>query len=130
MTGQVKEEILTRLGELGVEVAHGRVAFRPRLLRASELVAGPATFEAVSHDGTPLPVAVPAGGLAFTLCQVPVVYSRTDGPAWIRVVNADGSSARRAGDSLDPSESRALLDRAGALARVEVGVPASSLRAG
>jgi hypothetical protein len=52
MTGQVKEEILTRWGELGLRVRHGRVHFDPVLLDAAEL-----------------PV-------AFTWAQVPYRYQR------------------------------------------------------
>ena len=37
MTGQVKEEILTRWGELGLRVRHGRVHFDPVLLDAAEI---------------------------------------------------------------------------------------------
>ena len=40
MTGSVKEEILTRLGELGVEVKAGRLPFEPTLLAASEPLTG------------------------------------------------------------------------------------------
>ena len=36
MTGQVKEEILTRFGELGLRVSDGTVRFEPSLLRPSE----------------------------------------------------------------------------------------------
>src|SRR5690606_32056530 len=42
MTGQVKEEILTRFGELGVTVADGIVTFAPRLLAQSEFLREPA----------------------------------------------------------------------------------------
>ena len=41
MTGQVKEEILTRLGELGLRVEGGRVVVRPVLLRADEWTTDP-----------------------------------------------------------------------------------------
>jgi hypothetical protein len=44
MTGQVKEEILTRLGELGVRVADGAVRFRPLLLREGEFLDRPAEY--------------------------------------------------------------------------------------
>jgi hypothetical protein len=40
MTGQVKEEILTRWGELGLRVRGGRVHFHPVLLDAAELAGG------------------------------------------------------------------------------------------
>ena len=39
MTGQVKEEVLTRWGELGLRVRHGRVHFQPVLLDSAELPA-------------------------------------------------------------------------------------------
>ena len=42
MTGQVKEEILTRFGELGIRVSDGRVRFQPTLLRPQELLREPA----------------------------------------------------------------------------------------
>ena len=38
MTGQVKEEILTRLGELGVLVKQGKLFFAPSLLRRDEFL--------------------------------------------------------------------------------------------
>ncbi|MCY7288693.1 MAG: hypothetical protein LH624_10715, partial [Cryobacterium sp.] len=41
MTGQVKEEVLTRLGELGLRVEDGRIRLRPTLLRASEWTTTP-----------------------------------------------------------------------------------------
>jgi hypothetical protein len=130
MTGQVKEEILTRLGELGVRVKAGRVAFRPRLLLATEFLAAPAVFEACGHDGESVTVDVPADGLAFTYCAVPVVLVRVDGPGWLKVTTREGRVTTSAGDELDPETSRSLLERRGEIARIEVGVPARSLRAG
>ena len=44
MTGQVKEEILTRQGELGVRIRDGRLYFQPLLLRRRELCDGPDEF--------------------------------------------------------------------------------------
>ncbi|MBP7520566.1 MAG: hypothetical protein KA896_09025, partial [Leptothrix sp. (in: Bacteria)] len=40
MTGQVKEEILTRWGELGLRLAGGRIHFCPVLTDAAEVPAG------------------------------------------------------------------------------------------
>jgi hypothetical protein len=44
MTGQVKEEILTRWGELGVAVQDGRLHFSPTLLRDDEFLTAPDSF--------------------------------------------------------------------------------------
>jgi hypothetical protein len=56
MTGQVKEEILTRWGELGLRVQRGRVHFDPVLLDETELPEG--------------------GVLTFTWARVPYRYRR------------------------------------------------------
>jgi hypothetical protein len=69
MTGQVKEEILTRWGELGLRVKGGRVHFDPVLLDAAELPEG--------------------GALRFTWARLPFTYRR--GPATrLRVRTAAG----------------------------------------
>ena len=44
LTGQVKEDILCRFGELGVSVREGCIHFEPRLLRQEEFLSSPATF--------------------------------------------------------------------------------------
>lgn len=44
MTGQVKEDILSRFGELGVFVTEGKLGFNPRLLRVEEFLNIPKTF--------------------------------------------------------------------------------------
>lgn len=56
MTGQVKEEILTRWGELGLRVQGGRVHFQPVLLDLDEIA--------------------PDGALRFTWAGVPYTYRR------------------------------------------------------
>ena len=69
MTGQVKEEILTRWGELGLRVQGGRMRFDPALLDATEIPAD--------------------GALTFTLARVP--YAIRTGPATrVRVRTAAG----------------------------------------
>jgi len=78
MTGQVKEEILTRFGELGLRVGDGAVQFDPSLLRACEFVAVPRPFRFLDVKGQWHELSVPASGLAFTWCQVPLVYHLDD----------------------------------------------------
>ena len=45
MTGQVKEDILSRFGELGVYVNNGKLLFNPRLLRVDEFLKEPVIFK-------------------------------------------------------------------------------------
>jgi len=74
MTGQVKEEMLTRFGELGVRVSDGGVQFDPALLRDREFIPAPQPFRFLAVDGQWRELTIPASGLAFTWCQVPLVY--------------------------------------------------------
>jgi hypothetical protein len=123
MTGQVKEEILTRLGELGVRVDGGLVSFRPVMLQSTELIDEPAVFEYVRLDGSPASLDLPAGSLAFTFCGVPVVYRATGEKASIEINSPGGARKRIDGDTLDPRTSRALLGRTGEIVRIDVLVP-------
>jgi hypothetical protein len=127
MTGQVKEEILTRFGELGVRAEDGIVSFHPVMLRDTEFTGPGGPFRGVDVAGRDRVIDVPAGGLAFTFVQVPVVYTRTPGEAFIRVARADGAVSKRPGDRLDADESRALLSRDGSVVRIDVAVPEKTL---
>jgi hypothetical protein len=128
MTGQVKEEILARFGELGVRVRSGIVEFAPTLLRASEFLAAPATFRCPDANGITRPIDLAPGELAFSFAQVPVVYVREEKRPWIRVTRAGGEASERDGGRLDPAESAALLSRDGTVTRIDVGVPLDRLR--
>ncbi len=119
MTGQVKEAILARLGELGVVVADGHLAFRPRLLRRSEALEAPATLEVVGVDGKTERLALGAGDLAFTICQVPVIYHLGEARR-IAVVGADGQVRTLDGDRLGRRTSQAIFGRSGSVRRLEV----------
>ena len=111
MTGQVKEEILTRFGELGVRIEDGAVAFRPVLLTRREFLKEPGTYHTYGLNGAPVSIEVPAGSLAFSFCQVPVVYQLTRDETWIRVTHADATSSDLEGARLDPEYSRKLFGR-------------------
>ena len=74
MTGQVKEELVTRMGELGVFVERGAISFDPVLLRKQEFTDAPTVFEYIDVQGQQQSIELPAGSLAYTFCQVPVVY--------------------------------------------------------
>jgi hypothetical protein len=121
MTGQVKEEILTRFGELGVRVEAGRIRFDPVLLRPEEFFATPETFAYVALDGSRHETSLAPGSLAFTLCQVPVIYRRSD-TREIRVTLADGRARGIEGSTLPPEESAEVFRRTGRITEIEVSL--------
>ncbi len=127
MTGQVKEEILTRLGELGVHVEGGTIRFKPLLVRPSEFVTEPTEFRYDDLQGRERVLPLPAGSLAFTFCQVPIVYERIQGGPRVRITLADGSTREHAGDTLDAELAETLFTRTGHIERIRVGIPAHTL---
>ena len=127
MTGQVKEEILTRFGELGVQVEEGVVRFNPIILRREEFLQVPASYRFYDLQGSLRPIDLSADMLGFSFCQVPVVYKLTVEEPWIRVIGANGESRKSQGNRLTPGDSQDLFKRTGGVSLIEVGVPESSL---
>jgi len=121
MTGQVKEEVLTRFGELGVKVHDGTASFHPALLRRREFTNGPASFAYLDVTGTWQELTVPESGLAFTWCQVPVIYRLQAGEEpRLRATLEDGSVRLIEGSSLPAAESEALFLRTGRIRRLDL----------
>ncbi len=74
MTGQVKEDVLCRFGELGVFVENGHLLFYPRLLRRQEFLDAPREFiyTDINKESKSLPLE--KNTICFTYCQIPIVY--------------------------------------------------------
>lgn len=121
MTGQVKEEVLTRLLELGVEVTDACVSFKPTLLRRSEFLASAETLRYFDVVGTPQEVSLEAGELGFTYCQVPIVMTTAD-LASISLHTIDGEVETVAGSVLSAEQSEALFKKNGRYVRLDVQV--------
>ena len=126
MTGQVKEEILTRLGELGVRVTDGIVRFVPRLLSMDEFLTTPANWSVVGHDVRSHTIALDAGTLGFTVAGTPIVFHLGDHARTV-VRHADGSIEEIENDVLSYAASRSLLSRDARIERIDVTVPRASL---
>jgi hypothetical protein len=113
LTGQVKEGILCRFGELGVRFEHGAIRFHPRLLRAAEFAADE------SGDRT----------LSFTLAGTPVRYrcreSLNDAMVTVRFT---GGQQRVHPDGLLPAGPAAeIIRRSGCIECIDVDIPAGWL---
>jgi hypothetical protein len=119
LTGQVKEDILCRFGELGVCVREGQIAFRPRLLRSAEFLTEPADFRYYDVAGVQRWLRLPHQSLAFTYCQVPIVYQLAKTSRLVAVLR-DGGAYSSQEPVLDPALSRSVFDREGEVRRVTV----------
>lgn len=121
MTGQVKEDILSRIGELGAIVTNGALSFRPGLLRAIEFQATAGTFSYVDVDGNEQTLDYPANSLCFTYCQVPVVYT-LGADAGISLHFVDGDTTTVSGYTLGVENSKQLFQRTGKITHLQVGL--------
>ena len=122
MTGQVKEEILTRTGELGVHVDQGRLSFAPVLLDRSEFFTAPHAFGFIDLEGHERSWQLGPDSLAFTAFQIPVCYVLGD-RATITLEHAAGGVTLVEGSLLPESESRHLFERDGFYRSITVTLP-------
>ncbi|MEM6261470.1 MAG: hypothetical protein AAGI38_03105 [Bacteroidota bacterium] len=119
MTGQVKEDILSRWAELGVCVEGGTLHFMPVLLRRSEFLTEEQSFTYVHRTGKVTEMMVPADALAFTYCQVPVVYTRSPEER-ILLKYEDGSTQAIPGLRLPADLSESIFNRDHSIVSIEV----------
>ena len=127
MTGQVKEDILTRFGELGVYVKNGQISFAPTLLRKSEFLNEEKVFKYVDLNLEHKELALEPNSLAFTYCQVPVVYKLSDESS-IEVIQSDASRTVTKGSVLGKSLSESMFHRKGEVLQVNVAINKTVLR--
>ena len=127
MTGQVKEDILVRWGELGIRIEGGCLSFKPQLLRTREFLTEAGTLNFHGLDGIDHCTELEPGQLAFTFCQVPIVYSleRTEK---MRIVFSDGSVKEQPSSRLAQDLSNSLFSRSGKIGLIGVDIPQKQLR--
>jgi len=121
MTGQVKEDVLSRFGELGVFVKNGQLHFEPSLLLKEEFLDTPKSFTYISLDGKTEQMDIKKGELAFTYCQVPIKYQIKD-KTGITVVFKNGTNYVNASPSLSREVSAKLFKRTGEIKAIQVAV--------
>lgn len=121
MTGQVKEDILSRFGELGVFVKHGKLLFEPHLLRKEEFLKEPMPFLYINLKGKQDQVDLEKGSLGFTYCQVPIVYKLSNKES-IHVFFSDNTRSEFNSLSLDSSTSKKIFERTGEVNQIFVEI--------
>lgn len=127
MTGQVKEDILSRFGELGVFVEGGKLHFQPTLLRKSEFLTNPSIFEYITVDKKQKQLSLAKNSLCFTYCQVPIIYQIANENSLIVLhKNKDAASFRT--NYLDVATSKAIFNRTGSITRIIVKIKETVLR--
>lgn len=127
MTGQVKEDILSRFLELGVFVRAGRLHFQPNFLRKEEFLQDSGTFDYVDVKGNHNQLVLTEGSLCFTYGQVPVVY-KLGHEEKIEVVHKDRSTEVFKGSNLNAETSKMLFQRTGDIQQIQVWLHQARLK--
>jgi len=119
MTGQVKEDFISRMRELGVHIQDGEIVFQSSLLNPGELLNQTGTFEYFDLKGEPRQIALRQGQLGFTFCQVPVLYSASNEDK-ISITFADGNQVFITDHTIGKELSSKIFHRSGEIAQIEV----------
>jgi len=127
MTGQVKEDILVRFGELGLNVSNGTLNFTPHLLNKSEFKQDVSHFDFVEVNQDEESLTLPDQTLGFTYCQVPIIYKIAEKES-VHVMFSDETSVLTDGLSLQKDACEMLFERTGKIRKIEVHLLESNLR--
>ncbi|MEM6525747.1 MAG: hypothetical protein AAF693_18255 [Bacteroidota bacterium] len=127
MTGQVKEDILCRFGELGIVNEDGLLSFKPHMLRKNEFLRESGTFGYINVHGEKGELQLSSGSLSFTYCQVPIVYTLSDSNS-IEVTSKMGRQTVIDGLSLDEANTSSIYQRRGDIVSILVKIEESMLK--
>ena len=119
MTGQVKEDILSRFRELGISVINGQLVFNPCLLRKAEFLKGSKLFSYNDLNNKLKQIKLEKGSIGFTYCQVPVIYTLSNNEKIVITLN-DGSKKEMDSLKLDLETSHLLFSRSGNIDTIQV----------
>lgn len=120
LTGQVKEDVISRIGELGVRVQYGSIRFDNSLLDDREILRKDAELVYVDPKGSETSIKLKKGQLGFTFCHIPIIYDYTLEES-IRISYVDSREKEVKGLILDPDSSRSVFRREGKISMITVG---------
>jgi len=127
MTGQVKEDILSRFGELGVIVNDGQLCFNPCMLRKVEFLSKKQIFRYVDVQGKTIELPLEEKSLCFTYCQVPVIY-KVSNENGLELFLSNGIISKSESLNLEREISQNIFERKGDVIRIVVQINQEMLR--
>ncbi len=119
LTGQVKEDIIVRFFELGINIQNGELAFRPFLLDRDEFLSIPRQWFYYDIRNRLVKLDLEKHSFAFTYCQVPIIY-RLSTQNRIRIWFENGSEDEIKGLNLGYDNSQNLFNRNGGIIKIDV----------
>ena len=127
MTGQVKEDILSRFGELGIYVSQGKLFFNPCLLRKEEFFTEATSFDYVDIFSKRQSIQMAKGSLGFTYCQVPIVYQISENDS-LEISFNDGKTKTIDSLIIDEAISQQIFNRTGEVTQIIANINSNELK--
>jgi hypothetical protein len=121
MTGQVKEDVLTRKGELGVKIKNGQLSFESTLLNENQFLQQEEIVSFIDFGNKPYSITLDKGSLAFTVCQVPIIYKKGNANQ-VEVKYKDGKTETACTLTLNHENSQKIFNRTGEITQVTVSI--------
>ncbi|NNG08988.1 MAG: hypothetical protein HKM92_02375, partial [Arenibacter sp.] len=118
MTGQVKEDILSRMAEMGVAVKEGSLRFSLGILSMDEFLTESTPFTFIDVDFKKQELNLEKDSLCFTYCQIPVVYKLSNKQG-LRISFSD-KTIESDELTVDEATSKAIFERTGDVKKIEV----------
>jgi hypothetical protein len=119
MTGQVKEDILVNIRELGIIIDDGIVHFKPTLISRNEFERSARTVHCIDLNQSTIRLDLPPHSIAFSFCQVPIVYTLADHNT-VNITFHQGKKVPIQGLTLSEEQSRALFLRKATIHHIHV----------
>lgn len=119
MTGQVKEDYITRMREIGLHIKDGKIRFDLSLLNTNEILDKERVFEYFDLNGKKQQINLDENQICFTFCQVPVIISEADKNE-IKVKFYDNKQEIISGVEIEAVLSKKVFDRSGEISLIEV----------
>ena len=121
MTGQVKEDILSRLGEIGIRVEKGELHFDTAMLKKEEFLTDANQFVYYNVIGEKKNIELTKDSLAFTYCQVPIIYHLGNNRQ-LTIEYTDGTKKNIEGTGLSRNITQLLFNRDHSIEKIRVEI--------
>jgi hypothetical protein len=126
MTGQVKEDILTRNAEFGIKMEKGKLQFKPFLLHKNQFLANDKEVVYMAIDGSKSKILLEKNSLFFTYCQVPVIYKIAPKNE-LKIIYKNGLEHVNNSLELDENQSKNVFLRTGKIKLIQLSITESKL---
>ena len=126
MTGQVKEDIIVRLHEMGIHIHEGSISIIPKLLQKELFLQKESQFNFFNLEGELLHIHAKPNTLHFTYNQVHVVYELGE-KGQISIEYIDGNITNINTLQIDKTISSSIFKRLNLIETIKVQIPKSQL---